>query len=121
MQTHKIPLELLSLVTGFADDSVALAQSITWKKSEVTTVSVTPGSYTAALKSTNSVSVTVLDQFLAPMAGVVLRPSYGATTTATLSSSSSSNHHHWILMELQHTHGQMQVLLRSDADTHSHL
>ena len=70
-------------ITGFADDSVALAQTITWKKPEVTTVSVTPASYTAALKSTNTVSVTVLDQFLAPMAGQVLRPSFGGTATTT--------------------------------------
>jgi trimeric autotransporter adhesin len=69
-------------VTGFLNDTNAVAQTITWKKSVPTTVSVSPGDYTAALKSTNTLTVTVLDQFLAPMAGEVLKPSYGATTDA---------------------------------------
>jgi len=69
-------------VTGFVNDTNAVAQTITWQKSNATTVSVTPGDYTAALKSANTLTVTVLDQFLAPMSGVVLKPSYSATTDA---------------------------------------
>ena len=69
-------------VTGFAVDSSAVAQTITWAAPAATTVSVSPGSYTAALKSANTLTVTVLDQYLAPMAGQVVAPSYSATTDA---------------------------------------
>jgi hypothetical protein len=69
-------------ITGFADDSLAVSQTITWNSPVVTTVAVSPGSYTAALKSTNTLTATVLDQFGAPMAGQVLAPIYGATTNA---------------------------------------
>jgi hypothetical protein len=69
-------------ITGFADDSLAVSQTITWAAPAVTTVAVSPGSYTAALKSTNTLTATVLDQFGAPMAGQVLAPVFGATTNA---------------------------------------
>jgi hypothetical protein len=69
-------------ITGFADDSLAVSQTITWAAPAVTTVAVSPGSYTAALKSTNTLTATVLDQFGAPMAGEVLAPVFGATTNA---------------------------------------
>jgi len=69
-------------VTGFANNTNAASQTITWQKSVPTTVSVSPADYTAALKSTNTLTVTVLDQFLAPMSGVALKPSYSATTDA---------------------------------------
>ena len=68
--------------TGYADDSVALAQTITWSAPVPTTVSITPGSYTAALASANTLTVSVLDQYLSPMSGVVLAPKYSATTAA---------------------------------------
>jgi len=69
-------------VTGFADDSLAVSQTITWADSTPTSVVVTPGAYTAALKSTNTLSATVLDQFLAPVSGVVLQPAFSSTTNA---------------------------------------
>ena len=69
-------------ITGFANDTNAASQTITWQAPAVTTVAVSPGSYTAALKSTNTLNVTVLDQFGAPMAGEVLAPAFGATTNA---------------------------------------
>ena len=72
-------------VTGLAVDSAAVAQTITWKKSAATTVLASPASYSAALKSTNTIKVTVLDAFLAPVANVALKPSFSATTDANYS------------------------------------
>ena len=69
-------------VTGFANDTQAIAQTITWNKSKVTTVSISPAAYTAALGSANTLTITVTDQFRARMAGVVLQPSFSATTDA---------------------------------------
>jgi hypothetical protein len=69
-------------VTGFANDTQAISQTITWADAAPTTVAVSPGAYTAALKSTNTLSVTVLDQFNSPMSGIVLQPAFSATTNA---------------------------------------
>jgi trimeric autotransporter adhesin len=70
-------------ITGFVDDSLAVSQTITWEAPVVTTVAVTPGSYTAALKSTNTLTATVLDQYGAPMAGEVLAPVFAGTAATS--------------------------------------
>jgi len=69
-------------ITGLAVDAAAVAQTITWKKSAPATVVVSPSDFSAKLKSTNTLNVTVLDAFAAPVAGVVLKPSFSATTDA---------------------------------------
>jgi hypothetical protein len=63
---------------GFTSAGQLANQVINFEKPLVTTISV-PAGYTAALKSTNTIKVTVLDQFLAPMANEVLQPSLGLT------------------------------------------
>jgi trimeric autotransporter adhesin len=58
------------------------AQTITWKKSSATNISVDNGGAYVALKSTTVFTATITDAFGAPVSGVLLQPAFGATTNA---------------------------------------
>jgi hypothetical protein len=57
-------------------------QTITWKKSAATNISVDNGGAYVALKSTTVFTATITDAFGAPVSGVLLQPAFGATTNA---------------------------------------
>jgi hypothetical protein len=73
-------------VAGFTTNAYAV-QTINWKKSKATTLSVDMGGAVVALKSTNVFTATVTDAFGAPVAGVLMQPSLlstGSNGSATL-------------------------------------
>ena len=82
--------------SNFTSAGNATSQVINWESPKVTYVTVSPSSQKVAFKSTNAVTVTVQDQFLAPVVGEVLQPSlsstsanYSATALATLKTDAS--------------------------------
>jgi hypothetical protein len=66
-------------ITGFATNPAA--QTVNWKKSKATTLTVDLNGATVALKSTNVFTATVTDAFGAPVAGVLLQPSISSTSS----------------------------------------
>jgi hypothetical protein len=82
--------------TNFTSAGNPTSQVLNWESSKVLYVKVSPSSQKVAFLSTNVVTVTVQDQFLAPVVGEVLQPSlsstsanYSATALATLTTNAS--------------------------------
>jgi trimeric autotransporter adhesin len=63
------------VVTGFATNASAAEQTINWKKAAAATASVDMDGAYVALKSATKFTATFLDNFGAPVAGLVVRPS----------------------------------------------
>ena len=81
--TNGNPVDGATAVVSFSGfTSNPDAQTITFKKSKATTISVDNGGAYVALKSTTVFTATITDAFGAPVSGVVLQPAFGATTNS---------------------------------------
>jgi len=78
--TNSSPVNGASVTVAIEGFTAAVtSQVITWAGNVAHAMSLTGSGAIVALKSTNTVTATVTDRFGAPVAGVVLQPSLGAT------------------------------------------